>query len=639
MTPLPILDVFLPGSSEIFSFLSHYFKIDITYYLSILLVLTATSAVMKYVGTMSWDLIKRYSTATVEIHQDDEIYNYVMTWISKQPFMRRIPSLLAGVRTESHLIWWTDEKEEEDGKDGYENSFDFTGDFEDYWFLIANRDRFRPVRYTPSSGSHLFKYKGRLLVFERVKIQHYSLYTGTQSERIYISCLGRNSHILKELLEEAQLTYLNRDGDKTVIYRAMKGDGSALDWRRCLSRTCRPLSTVVLDETQKQTIVNDVKEYLNPFTKIWYSNRGIPYRRGYLFHGPPGTGKTSLCFSLAGLFHLKIYAVSLNSSSVTEDGLATLFQDLPLRCIVLMEDIDAAGLTRKRNHEGAAEADEPNDGPQRKRKGEPPGGISLAAVLNVIDGVASSEGRILVMTTNHIEKLDKALIRPGRVDMIVSIGLASKEGVWGIFKTIYTRLEEDLPAGMSAVTSSRDAKPNRSHANGGIKRPVPTDSKLSEKATQPQHFSFAHNYTNEQVASLADRFAEIIPANEFTPAEVQGYLLKHKYDPQEAIEGASAWVQSMREERQRAKEEEEASGSEDSADEKEKVKGNKKNKIKSKAKKAVKVEKVNGVKEIDSGEEDEETGTMVNGVKEIDSEEEDKETGMLTNGVKGGGQL
>ncbi|KAI9790000.1 MAG: hypothetical protein M1816_005614 [Peltula sp. TS41687] len=645
LTPLPILDAFLPGSSAIFGFLSQHFKVDVTYYISIFLVCAAALAALKYVGTMLWDLIGKYCMSNVEIHQEDEMYSYVMSWVSQQSFVRRIPFLIAGVRTESQWFWWSGDSND-DGEDimsDFEIPVDFAGDFEDYWASITKKDKYRRVRYTPYHGSHIFRYKHRLLLFTRTKVEHYSPYNSTQSERISISCLGRNSGILKELLEEAQLAYLNRDGDKTVIYRAIRGDGAELSWRRCLSRTCRPLSTVVLDDSQKQSIVNDVKEYLNPLTRLWYSNRGIPYRRGYLFHGPPGTGKTSLCFSLAGLFHLKIYAVSLNSRALTEEGLAALFQDLPLRCIVLMEDIDAAGLTKKRSSdEGKVKEDESDDASKKKDKDdEPTQKVSLAGVLNIIDGVASSEGRILVMTTNHIEKLDKALIRPGRVDMIVGIGLASTEGVRGMFTTIYTRLEEDLPAGFHAAASARDTKVNGSNANGAIKQPASTVSILPMQTPQRRNLTFSHNYTNKEVTRLADRFAEIIPANEFSPAEVQGYLLKHKYDPQKAIEGAGAWVEDIREERRKAKEDKEISSSkknEKKGNTEPKGKDDKKNNGKGgeDVEPEVIVEEPNGAKEEKSPEaKNEEPTKQVNGVrKKMKSQGKDEETATMVNGVK-----
>lgn len=111
-------------------------------------------------------------------------------------------------------------------------------------------------------------------------------------------------------------------------------------------RPSRPLSTVALDDVQKGMIVRDMNEYLHPATARWYARRGILYRRGYLFHGPQGTGKTSLSFSLAVIFGLKIYCVALGEVGMTEATLGNLFADLSESCIVLLEDIDSAGLTR-----------------------------------------------------------------------------------------------------------------------------------------------------------------------------------------------------------------------------------------------------------------------------------------------------
>jgi len=164
------------------------------------------------------------------------------------------------------------------------------------------------------------------------------------------------------------------------------------------------MKTVVLDAKQKLQLLADINEYLHPATPRWYANRGIPLRRGYLFHGPPGSGKTSLSFALAGVFGLDIYVVSLLEPSLTEEDLCVLFNTLPRRCVVLLEDIDTAGLSRPADEIAGSkqptkgDANSPNEWKvvdlARALKTEGKGneekkGISLSGLLNAIDGVAS----------------------------------------------------------------------------------------------------------------------------------------------------------------------------------------------------------------------------------------------------------
>ena len=90
-----------------------------------------------------------------------------------------------------------------------------------------------------------------------------------------------------------------------------------------------------------------MNEFLLPNTWKWYLDHGIPYRRGYLFSGPPGSGKTSLTPGLVGCFGLDIYSVSLADPDTDESDLVQLFSTISKRCIVLFENIDAAGLTKR----------------------------------------------------------------------------------------------------------------------------------------------------------------------------------------------------------------------------------------------------------------------------------------------------
>ncbi|KAK7416064.1 hypothetical protein QQZ08_012146 [Neonectria magnoliae] len=140
-----------------------------------------------------------------------------------------------------------------------------------------------------------------------------------------------------------------------------------------------------------------------------------------------GTGKSSLSLSVAGRFGLDIYAVSV--STVSDRSLEDLFAQLPPKCVVLLEDIDAAGATHSRDAggENAHERGNPAD-----TKSVTPSGL-----LNAIDGVASQEGRLLIMTTNHIEKLDGALIRPGRIDTQIKFQLVDRDLATQIYHFVF----------------------------------------------------------------------------------------------------------------------------------------------------------------------------------------------------------
>ncbi|KAI9926491.1 hypothetical protein MW887_004256 [Aspergillus wentii] len=532
-----VLEAFIPGYSFVSRFAASYLHIDISYYVPFLVATGILIASIKFSSGRIWELCRTYFVSTAEIRLDDEIYNYLMFWMAKQPFANRTIHFVAGTKTKSSMRYWEDESdrgsddEDEEGIEGEvgvgsKNEKGQTS-FDDYWARTVSRDKYKKLRFTPSIGTHYFWYRGRLLAFIREQDENTSKLTWLlNNEKLYISCLGRDPTILKELLAEAQQTYVERDGNRTVIYRAQK-NGSYFDWVRCMARAPRPLSTVVLDHEQKQAFIEDIKEYLHPRTRRWYFIRGIPYRRGYLLHGPPGTGKTSLCFAASGLLGLKLYLLSLNSKTLDEDGLMSLFQELPRRCIVLLEDVDSAGITNKRSNEEETEPS-PEQGAKgaELEKGKPKeekeekGGVTLSALLNVIDGVAASEGRILVMTTNHAENLDPALLRPGRVDMSIHFGYADRNAMQELFSSIYATLEGDLqPSYVKRAVEKTNVDE--------IKRP-----------------------SRGQIAALAAEFASRVPEGEFTAAEIQGYLLKHKDLPEAAIEGAEEWVETTQKQRE-----------------------------------------------------------------------------------------
>lgn len=217
-----------------------------------------------------------------------------------------------------------------------------------------------------------------------------------------------------------------------------------------------------------------------------------------------------------------------------EEGLASLFSELPRRCVVLLEDIDTAGLTHTREDNQAQSQDVPKDEPDTANNepatttsNEQTGRLSLSGLLNILDGVASQEGRVLIMTTNHIEKLDRALIRPGRVDMIVKFGLADEDMTASIFRAILGRLDDDEETNATNMLTLDPEARQRAEKEAAKQR-------AAEEA---------------RINSQAAEFASKIPAHEFSPAELQGYLMKHKRDPQAAIANVDDFIVQARKDR------------------------------------------------------------------------------------------
>jgi len=227
---------------------------------------------------------------------------------------------------------------------------------------------------------------------------------------------------------------------------------------------------------------------------------------------------------------------------MNEETLGTLFAALPKQCVVLLEDIDTAGLTHTRDATRAPAPDGTTTPtiPQNIGNGTtvatPSGRISLSALLNIIDGVAATEGRILIMTTNHLDKLDDALIRPGRVDMTVRFDLANAQMIASIFRSIFATLEADDLQPISTIS-----KDYQKLTSDTTKEEIATRI-LSEKKLKAELEE--QRLTEEaRIQAMGEKIATLIPSMTFSPAEIQGYFLKWKRQPELAIENALNWVE------------------------------------------------------------------------------------------------
>jgi mitochondrial chaperone BCS1 len=306
--------------------------------------------------------------------------------------------------------------------------------------------------FGPAPGRHWFWRNGRLCIFDRAiheKARVGGNHAGGPMETVTVSVICGRMDVIMDWVRTgaAILAARRRTGPALHILRG--------DWWDDLGpMPGRSLDTVVAEDDRVQMLAADLRRFLAG--RAWYAQRGVPWRRGYLLYGPPGTGKSSVIRALATDLGLDIATLDLTRPALGDDELRLAMMTAPKSAILAIEDVDAVFVGRD--------------------AGDKRGGVSFSGLLNAIDGVAAQEGRALIMTTNHRERLDPALIRPGRTDLHVELGL------------------------VGAAAAER---------------------------------LFLRFHPGEAV--LAARFAMAIGPVRFAPAVLQGVLLQHADDPVAAI--------------------------------------------------------------------------------------------------------
>ncbi|KAG9186375.1 hypothetical protein G6011_02931 [Alternaria panax] len=608
----------IPGVGAILQLLLNKFGFDIGSTMSLYLLLFGLFQGTLFLYNQGRQLVLGHGTSAIQIDDDDDLYPQFISWISEHHMTEVSRDLKATSRKpRARHNEDSDSDDDDDDDTGFEDVLDESG--------IFNYEKYKgnsPVYYEPNMGDDSFTHNGHYFQFSK------DCRENKHQERteyfLVIRCMGRSTKPVKDLIDHVKQWSAHKPNKTTEIMCAEIKHGSY--WHVQSNRPSRPISTVTLDEVQKNKVVADINEYLHPATARWYAARGIPHRRGYLFHGPPGTGKTSLSFAIAGIFGLSVYCASLSERDMSESDLASLFSMLPNRCIVLLEDIDSAGIRREGssvipeqddNSDGEADklpvstastgkAMEETEDKNRNEKEEektaedkqkdvvhmekkksirkritsslhsrkthsrsdsktttfvtiasaPPSvlttgpsiksptsstststtpnpppkptppptdeedsnsksKISLAGLLNIIDGAASSEGRVLIMTTNYPEKLDSALIRPGRVDLQIRFMLATRVQVQEIFERIYS----DGDGGGEVGKKDGDGKDGKSGKKGNAWSPernrrVRPASTSPSGATTTRVLYARPNFATlppEQLSEMAKQFAKQLP--------------------------------------------------------------------------------------------------------------------------------
>lgn len=233
---------------------------------------------------------------------------------------------------------------------------------------------------------------------------------------------------------------------------------SHLLYTRHKFHTTRTFDNVFFE--QKESVQNHTEFFLN--RKDWYEKKGIPYTLGFMFHGPPGCGKTSTIKAIANISHRHILNIQLsqikskdqlrhlffNDEIHVYDGFKTEKFIIPVHeRLYVIEDIDAMGdaVLRREWKKPSVEKVEKQPtldpwGREQEEEAEP---IDLSFLLNLLDGTLEASGRILAISSNFPERIDRALIRPGRIDMIVHFKKCNTDIIKSMVNSFYDKEFDD----------------------------------------------------------------------------------------------------------------------------------------------------------------------------------------------------
>ncbi|XP_022157662.1 AAA-ATPase At3g28580-like [Momordica charantia] len=268
------------------------------------------------------------------------------------------------------------------------------------------------------------------------KTQSISYYPASDERRFYKLTFHRRHRdivlgsFINHIMEEGKAVELKNRQRKLYMNNSGKDWWQRSNWRHVPLEHPSSFQTLAMDPKKKQEILNDLVKFKKG--KEYYERVGKAWKRGYLLYGPPGTGKSTMIAAMANFMEYDVYDLELTSVKDNTE-LKKLLIEISSKAIIVIEDIDCSlDLTgqRKKKKTGEGEEEEKEKkifkgGEEEKKESK----VTLSGLLNFIDGIWSACGgeRLIIFTTNHVEKLDPALVRRGRMDKHIEMSYCGFE--------------------------------------------------------------------------------------------------------------------------------------------------------------------------------------------------------------------
>jgi hypothetical protein len=287
-----------------------------------------------------------------------------------------------------------------------------------YRNLDANEDEDHKSMYLLPIGISELDYKNIVITAELIEKGNPIEVNGISKIHYQLKLISDNIDIIKDFIKNSKELYFKDIVEKKKIKNKINCYIWDEYWDNYNRKSFRPINTLCFSKNIHYKLLEDIKIFLSKDVEKEYTEYGIPYKYNILLEGYPGTGKSSIIHCLASELNMNIASISFDEK-MNDLALIKAIKRLPAGTILCLEDIDVLFKKRKENEFNSS--------------------LTFSGLLNILDGPASINKQIIIMTTNYCCNLDSALIRPGRIDNIIHFDYADKEQIQLIYYKFFNK--------------------------------------------------------------------------------------------------------------------------------------------------------------------------------------------------------